>query len=68
VLKLMNLRPDEVYGTDPWTGEDYTCAARPGTVEVNERLGRNLAKQEENWKIVEDDKPKRGKAADEEKS
>ena len=59
MLKLMNLRPDPVDGVDPWTGEGFHCAARPGTMEVNDRLGNNLADQGENWRIVADEQPAR---------
>lgn len=65
-MEVRNLRPFAVEIVDPATdGATYECAARPGVVEVPDKLGRSLLKQEDAWAAVDDEKPKRGRAADE---
>lgn len=63
VRNLENVAVEIVDPDDP--DSTYQCAARPGTVEVPDKLGRKLLHQSDRWASAEDDKPKRGKAADE---
>lgn len=57
-MEIRNLRPYAVDFEDPDTGEGFACAARPGTVEVPDKLGRNLVKQEDNWSKTDEPKAK----------
>jgi hypothetical protein len=64
-MEIRNQRPYAVTFEDPETGEGFVCAARPGTVEVPDKLGRNLVQQGDNWSKI-DEKPRAKAAADKE--
>lgn len=66
MLTRRNLRPFAVEVVDPDTGDVYECAARPGVVELPDKLAKSLDKQPDAWGDPDaDEKPKRGRAADE---
>ena len=54
-MLVRNKRSYAVEIVDSDTDTVYECAARPGTVEVPDALGKRLLKQEDAWGSAEDD-------------